>query len=170
MSFLFDVSPTETSDKKSPRKQRPALAEKQSPPAPSFVHTPRSYADVVSRELKTIDHTYDCADGACGAQCHDILKQEKGDWYIACAFCGTGQWVPALVDEEEEKPQDQVFRLRGGRFPGMTLDEVSLLDDGMGCITWWATGKHDDDAVRDAAKKWLAVNEEKHLDTIARPR
>lgn len=168
MNFLFDVSPTEDSGRKSSRKRHYVADDPQPEPEPAFVHAPKRYEAGFQPLIGTIDHTYDCLDAACGTQCHDILREEKGHWYIVCAFCGTGQWVEAIVVKEKKQaePQDGVFRLQGGRFPGMTMDEVSLLDDGLGCIRWWAADKRAStpDSVREAAKAWLAENEKKHLD------
>lgn len=171
MNFLFDVSPTEDGGRKSSRKRSCVIDKPQSESEPAFVHVPKRYEAGFQPIIGTIDHTYDCGDAACGTQCHDILREEKGQWYVVCAFCGTGQWVEALVVKEKKqaKPQDGVFRLQGGRFPGMTLDEVSLLDDGLGCIRWWAADKRAStpDSVRAAAKAWLDESEKKHLDASA---
>ena len=171
MNFLFDVSPTEDGGRKSSRKRHHVVDDTQPEPEPAFVHAPKRYEAGFQPIIGTIDHTYDCSDAACGTQCHDILREEKGCWYVVCAFCGTGQWVEALVVKEKKqaKPQDGAFRLQGGRFPGMTLDEVSVLDDGVGCIRWWAADKRAStpDSVREAAKAWLDKNEKKHLDAAA---
>jgi hypothetical protein len=121
---------------------------------------------VVQQIIGTVDHAYECADGACGAMCHDILREEQGDWYLVCALCGTGQWALAIVEKKEppKKKPDDVFRLRDGRFPGMTLDEVAVLDDGIACIKWWAAAKSVPPDVRDAAKSWLSSHEKNSLD------
>lgn len=170
MSFLFDVSPTETDGKRKATKR--AQAEPSAVVEKSPTHSPKTHGVGAPQILGTIDHTYDCADTACGTQCHDIIREEKGDWYLVCAFCGTGHWAPALVKKVDnpKKPHDDVFRLQGGRFPGMTLDEVSVLDDGIACIEWWAWGKNVAPAVQSAAQAWLAANQEKHLDKTLRPR
>jgi hypothetical protein len=100
-----------------------------------------------------IEHTYDCADAACGTQCHDILHEDRGEWYLSCVFCGTGQWVKAI--RGHLKPREEAFVLRDGqRFVGMTLAEVERQPKGPEFIRW-AAENHKRDAVRAACKKHM---------------
>lgn len=152
MSFLFDVSPSEPQAKKQRKRPAPMAVE---PEKPSFSPTPKNSG--IPRVLGKIDHTYQCIDQSCQATCSDIWSESGGYWYIECCFCGTGQYVPALIDDVEAEEQEDVFRFpAGGReeFVGMTLDEVSAA--GGDYYIEWAAGRCKDMAVRDAAKTWLA--------------
>lgn len=152
MTFLFDVSPTEPQHKK-PRKRQVAIDAECEKPA--FVPTPKKSG--IPRSLGRIDHTYRCIDETCQATCSDIWNEADGYWHIECCFCGTGQQVPALVEDVEQEKQEDVFRLpAGGReeFVGMTFDEVSAA--GGDYYIEWAAGRCKDMAVREAAKTWLA--------------
>lgn len=152
MNFLFDVSPTEPQRRKSRKRaaEQPVESEK-----PSFVPKPKSSG--IHRVLGKLDHTYQCLDQTCQATCNDIWDEHDGYWYIECCFCGTGQYVPALIDDVEAEEQEDVFRFpAGGReeFVGMTLDEVSTA--GGDYYIEWAAGRCKDMAIREAAKTWLA--------------
>ena len=158
MSLLFDISPTEEPQKKKAkgrRKEAPAVAEET-----AFTHRPKASNAAIPKALGTIDHTYRCGDETCQAECHDIWEKARGRWYIECCFCGTGQWVDAIEQEEEpEIVEDDVFRLPEGvrdTFVGMTLDEVAAA--GRVDYIKWAAEKCGIDAVREASKTWLASN------------
>jgi hypothetical protein len=151
MSLLFDVSPDEPTRKR-------ARARKAVPP-PVEISEPEKSLSFIGESparailpIGTIDHTYDCADAACGTQCHDILHEEHGEWYLVCAFCGTGQWVKAI--KGQLKPREQEFVLRDGRFAGLTLAEVEKRPRGMDYIQW-AAQSHPRQAVKDQCKKHL---------------
>ena len=154
MTLLFDVHDSEGGGTKTSRKRATAAAVVDEP---VFTHAPRAYVVAAPKILGRIDHTYDCADAACGTQCHDLMLEECGQWYLVCAFCGTGQWAVALEVEPEvdETPAEDVFRLpAGGRFSGLTLVEVEKLEDGAAYITW-AARKHGRSDVQEACKAHL---------------
>lgn len=152
MSLLFDVSPDEPTRKRGSVKRSNAQAPT---PKPEPEKTPYFIGELPVRAIQPIgmiDHTYDCADGRCGAQCHDILHEEHGDWYLSCVYCGTGQWVKAI--KGHLKPRDQEFVLRDGRFAGLTLEEVEKQPRGLDYLKW-AAMSHPRAVVKEACKKHL---------------
>jgi len=98
------------------------------------------------------DDLFDCGDGRCGARCHDILHEHKGEWYVTCCFCGTAMWVKAVAGHL--KPREAEFVFRDGRFAGMTLSEAACQPRGEDYIAWCAAN-HQRDAVRSACKKHM---------------
>lgn len=152
MTLLFDVSPDEPTRKRGSAKKSNAQLPEQKPEpekTPSFVGELPTRAIL---PIGTIDHTYDCADAACNTQCHDILHDEHGEWYLSCVFCGTGQWVKAIKGHLQ--PRDQEFVLRDGRFAGLTLAEVERQPRGLDYLKW-AAESHPRPIVKEACKKHL---------------
>lgn len=152
MSLLFDVFPENPTRKRGPQKRAGApqgVSEATSEKTLSYIENCPTRPIPL---LGTIDHTYDCADGACGAQCHDILHEEGGEWYLSCAFCGTGQWAKAISGHLQPKEAEFVFR--DGRFAGMTLPEAAMQPRGMDYIALSAQS-HKRPAVREACKTYL---------------
>lgn len=152
MSLLFDVSSDEPIRKRGSAKRTGApqpLSEPEPKKAPIYIGESPTRPIL---PIGTIDHTYDCADAACGTQCHDILHEDGNEWYLVCAFCGTGQWVKAI--KGHLKPQDRDFVLRDGRFAGLTLPEVERQPRGLDYLKW-AAESHPRPTVREACKKHL---------------
>ncbi len=152
MSLLFDVSPDEPTRRRGSAK-RPSAP--QTVPEQEPEKTPIYIGELPTRAILPIgmiDHTYDCADGRCGTQCHDILHEDHGEWYLACVFCGTGQWVKAI--KGHLKPREQEFVLRDGRFAGLTLAEVEKQPRGMDYLKW-AAESHPRSMVKDECKRHL---------------
>jgi hypothetical protein len=148
MSLLFDISPQEQPNKRGARKPDRRAFE-----TPAENQTEKNvffYREMPP--LGRIDHTYECADGQCGAQCHDILHEDSGEWRVECAFCGTGQWVKVIAGHL--KPKEREFLLRDGRFAGLSLDEVEQQPRGLDYLAWALTG-HPRQIVRDAVKKHM---------------
>jgi hypothetical protein len=159
MTLLFDVSPDEPTRKRGGGKRTgapQAVPQKESEKEPSFIG---QFPTRPILPIGTIDHTYDCADAACGTQCHDILHEDHGEWYLACAFCGTGQWVRAIKGHLQAR--EQAFILRDGRFAGLTLAEVEKQPRGLDYLKW-AAESHPRSMVKEECKK--------HLDRIAAAR
>jgi hypothetical protein len=155
MSLLFDISPDEPTRTRGGQKRSGAplaVPEKEPEKKPFFIGELPTRAIL---PIGMIDHTYDCADAACGTQCHDILHEDCGEWYLSCSFCGTSQWVKAI--KGHLKPRDQEFVLRDGRFAGLTLPEVEKQPRGLDYLKW-AAESHPRPMVKEACKK--------HLDTI----
>ena len=136
MNLLFDVSPDEPTRKRGGQKRTgapQAFPETEPEKKPFFI------GELPTRPILpigTIDHTYNCADAACGTQLHDILHEDGGEWYLSCVFCGTGQWVKAI--KGHLKPQERTFVLRDGRFAGLTLPEVEKQPRGLDYLKWAA--------------------------------
>jgi hypothetical protein len=152
MSLLFDVSPDEPTRKRGSQKRAStpqAAPEKEPEKKPFYIGELPTRAIL---PIGMIDHTYDCADAACRTQCHDILHEDGGEWYLSCVFCGTGQWVKAI--KGHLKPRDQEFVLRDGRFAGLTLPEVERQPRGLDYLKW-AAESHPRPTVREACKKHL---------------
>ena len=151
MDTLFDISPDEPVRSKGKRLTRAQpVAPVQDPEKPVLLRTFQQ--DRAILPIGTIDHTYDCPDSACGTQCHDILYEDGGEWYLSCVFCGTGQWVKAI--KGHLKPQDRTFVLRDGRFAGLTLPEVENQPRGLDYLKW-AAESHPRPTVKEMCKKHL---------------
>jgi len=152
MSLLFDVFPDEPTKKRGSAKRtnaRPSEPKQEPEKTLSYIGQLPTRAFL---PIGTIDHTYDCADAACGTQCHDILFEDHGEWYLSCVFCGTGQWAKAI--KGHLKPREQEFVLRDGRFAGMTLAEVEKQPRGLDYLKWAATS-HPRSMVKEACKTHL---------------
>jgi hypothetical protein len=152
MTLLFDISPDEPTRKRGGPKRTgapQAVPEKEPEEKPFFIGELPARAIL---PIGMIDHTYDCADAACGTQLHDILHEDSGDWYLSCVFCGTGQWVKAI--KGHLKPRGQEFVLRDGRFAGLTLPEVERQPRGLDYLTW-AAESHPRPTVKDACQRHL---------------
>lgn len=148
MSMLFEIAPDEPTKKR--RIARGSVKPAEAKEADSIKDF--SAKVVATRPIGRIDDTYQCIDGRCGASCHDILLEERGQWLLGCCFCNCTQWLPAIPGHI--KPREEQFVLRDGRFAGMTLDEVMSQPRGIDYITW-AAEEHKRDAVKAACKTWL---------------
>ena len=147
--FTTSIPPEE----QKPSKQRRARAttgprhEAETPPKKPLI-----FRDI--RPIGRIDHTYACADGACGAECHDILDDVHGRWHLECCFCGARQEAAAIAGVIQE-PEPDAFRFRDGRYAGQTIDEAAATPRGADYLSW-AADSHPRPAVREAVKTWLA--------------
>ena len=152
MSTLFDVSPYEPVRN---RKQGKKSAHADSAPVQTQIE-PTYKPFIEARAIKALgrlDQTHECADSMCRGSAHDIIHEDRGEWLIQCCFCNTAQWVPVIAGHL--KPKEEEFIFRGGRFPGMSIDEVADLPGGRKYIEN-AAELHDRPAVRAACKTWLA--------------
>jgi len=148
-TLLFDTSLPPEEQKKAKRKRAGSALlepENQLPKKPLLFRA--------NALIGRIDDTYQCADAACGAECHDILDDDRGQWLIECCFCGTQQAVPAIAGVVERPPAD-AFRFRDGRYAGMTIDEAAGTPRGADYLAW-AAESHPRPAVREAVRTWLA--------------
>lgn len=98
-----------------------------------------------------IDDRFECPDDRCGSLAHDIVDEDRGEWRIECAFCGTGQRVRAV--RGHLKAED-TFVFRDGRCAGMTVAQAWREPRGQEYVTW-AAESHPREAVRLACKKHL---------------
>jgi hypothetical protein len=149
--LLFDTTPDaapEDVKKKTPKRKKASVAAVDEP-APAG----NSWS-VLPATLGRLDGHYECIDESCGADALDILDDRDRMWLLECCFCGTRFWgrpVAGVLDQAD----GQAFRLRGGRFDGLTFAEVSTKPRGAEYIEW-AAEEHPRPAVKEAAKKWLA--------------
>jgi hypothetical protein len=153
--LLFDTSPDdsapEDTKKKKPRKRAVAAAvvvvAEAEPQCGSEWQS-------LGPPLGKLDGHYQCLDESCGADALDIIDEDGRMWLLECCFCGTRFWgrvVAGVLD----KSDDKAFRLRGGRFNGLTFDEVIREPRGDEYISW-AAAEHPKSVVKEAAKTWLA--------------
>jgi hypothetical protein len=151
MKYLFEVAPDEGQRKRTSKRPAAApapvdegdvVASKYAPPSPR----PEAVIGTID------DDTYVCPHPRCGAGAQDILLESGKEWLIACAFCGSMQWVKAIAGHLEPKPEE--FRFRDGRFAGMTPAEAAREPRGPDYLAW-AAENHPRPAVRDAVKNHL---------------
>lgn len=160
MSFLFDISPDEVPDdaKQKQKKQRrktanvPEPAQRDGDHASSAIFAPqrRRNDTIIGRSA---GH-YECADSACGSTHFDILDEWRGEWFVECMVCGTGQNVPAVSGVIETPDDAGEFVFADGRYEGMSVSQVSRDQNGPKYIAW-ASENHKREAVRNACKKWI---------------
>lgn len=149
MNYLFDVSPTEVPDerKKKQSRRKPAEAAAE---GHGIVHARRRNESIIGRS----EGHYTCADEACGSTQFDILDDWRGEWFIECMLCGTGQSVVAVpgVIETPDNAADFVFS--DGRYEGLSIAEVHADENGPAYLSW-AAKSHKREAVRVACQKWI---------------
>jgi hypothetical protein len=153
MSFLFDTSPQEQTTKK--RRHRDAAEPRET--EERYVGPPVRLS--AKPAIGRLDGEAFCVDSRCQAQCHDVVEESRGYWFIECVFCGTGQWVPAMTAEPEgqKTPSDEEFRFPdGSRYAGLTIIEV--VENHPGCLEWlnYAAKSSPDEAVRKSCETYLA--------------
>lgn len=153
MSLLFDIAPDEPeSAKRGRRKPEPTSA-----PAAAFapvVQRPAATSPVTFLGAADFDDLL-CADERCGATAHDVIDEQGRSWLVACAFCGTGQWVQARGRARQD--EGEVFRFSSGRFSGFSIEETAGMENGREYIEC-AAGSHKHQAAREACQRWLAEN------------
>jgi hypothetical protein len=154
MSLLFDTTPDEPERRKTPaRARKKVVATEEAAPPPE--KTPSFIGQRPTQRLGTIDGHYQCWDDSCGSTAMDIIDEQRGEWRLECAVCGTGSREPALVGHLAPPKEEFVFR--DGRFAGHTIAEAIEQPRGLDYIQW-AAKDHPRQAVRDACKT--------HLDTL----
>lgn len=149
MNYLFDISPLEVPDE---RRKKQARRKKEEPAkeASTLVHTRRRNESIIGRS----EGHYHCADEACGSTQFDILDDWRGEWFIECMLCGTGQYAVAVpgVIETPDNAADFVFS--DGRYEGLSIAEASADEHGPKYLAW-AAKNHKREAVRVACQKWI---------------
>lgn len=101
--------------------------------------------------LGKIDGSHVCPDQQCQGEAHDIVDEDRGEWRIECAFCGTGQRVRAIKGHLKA---DDAFTFRDGRCAGLTVAQAWREPRGQEYVAW-AAENHPREAVRLACKKHL---------------
>jgi hypothetical protein len=151
VTLLFDTS----ADEPTRRKARARKA------APVFLDDPPTKNALINigksapAPLGVLDDSVACVDSRCQAQCHDIIDEIRGQWFIECVFCGTGQWVPAVRGHLPEPVAGGDFVLRGGRFDGRTIAAAARDPRGIDYLRW-AAKEHPRPAVQKACETYLA--------------
>ncbi|NBW14944.1 MAG: hypothetical protein EBR82_43785 [Caulobacteraceae bacterium] len=153
--LLFDISTDATAapedvKKKPPKRKKAAsvVVESPEPTGPSW--------SVLPAMLGKLDGHYECCDESCGADALDIIDERDRMWLLECCFCGTRFWDRPVAGVLEQSAGKE-FRLRGGRFDGLTFAEVLTRPHGSEYIAW-AAAEHPRKVVKEAAKTWLAEN------------
>ncbi len=150
--LLFDVSPEERDgqEKKKPsKKQRPD--ERPRPAGP--LDFPSE-----ARWLGSVEGHYQC--DQCGIGILDIAETRKVDgaakWLVCCGWVCGHCWlvdpVPGVLDKREEGRE---FRVRGGRFDGMTFSEIAAEGGRWYIEQLVKAGKRQ--VLAEEAAKWLAL-------------
>lgn len=148
MSLLFDVSPDDDSGRRKRARNGRMPVSINTEPEKTLSYIGQTPALPV-RPVGKADDMFDCA---CGARCHDILREDGRDWYVECCFCGTCEWVDAVPGHLQ--PAEAEFIFRDGRFAGMTLPQAASQPRGLDYIKVSAES-HKRPAVRDACKTYL---------------
>lgn len=149
-TLLFDTSEEVAKTKKKPRRDEPDALP--ATPAPAT-----TVAVAAQPAIGTADDLFVCVDSRCKSGGFDVLAEDRGNWFIECIFCGTGQWVRKPRTTHQGESSQEVFRFLGGKHPGKTIDEVAAEPHGLDYIRW-AAADHKRQAVKDACKTWLALN------------
>ena len=142
MPLLFD-------DLHEQKAARPKAAE------PEPVLMPFRPAVPVVAMLGVIEDSFTCMDDSCGSGIHDIVSEERGQWFLRCWACGTGQWARAI--KGHLKPQKAEFTFPSGDYAGLTIQQARQDDRGRAYVEW-AAGEHQNPEVRTACQN--------HLDSI----
>lgn len=131
--MLFDTSPVD--DPVSATKKKPSKRKK-----PEQSRGTGHVAEPVHEEaigfLAQIDGHYTCE--TCGLTLLDLVEIRKVDgkekWLVSCGWWCMRTWlvdpVPGLLEKEDAKTDDGVYRIRGGLFDGKTFDEISVMPGG----------------------------------------
>lgn len=155
MSTLFDTSPLEPVDKPKVRARVPnprARVLVGPPQADDAPEKSRSFIGQVTPPLGRLDEGVVCIDQTCQASAMDIWEEDGWQWYVECAFCGTGQWVRAI--KGHLKPREQEFVFNDGRFAGKTVSQAFGMPRGQDYVEW-AAKSHTRQAVRAACQRHL---------------
>ena len=112
-----------------------------------------SYLASIDRECPT-----------CGTSVIDLIDVRKTDggtkWLVQCGWCCLRTWLidpmPGVLDDDDAKRVEEVFRVRGGRFDGESLDEIAESGN-----RWYIVDLarlHKRAIVSSTAKNWLDNN------------
>jgi hypothetical protein len=155
-ALLFEVSPEEEEGKKKKRASRKPV-----PPRPA----PASGADPARQHvgyLASIDGHVAC--DRCGLTIVDLVEIRKVDgqtkWLVSCGWNCLHSWlidpVPGVLDKQDKSQEPESLRVRGGRFDGLTFDEIARGGD-----RWFiklTAGKSRRTFLAAAAAEWLEKN------------
>lgn len=146
---LFPIAPDE------PKKSRPSR--KTAAPAPAAVEAPALPPRERKPAIKPIGEIEGepCDGRAFGGPCltttRDIFYEDHGEWLTGCWVCGAVRWMPVVAGH---LPERSTFVVYGGRFDGLTFDEIAQEPRGMDTIRLYAADAKKPTIQREA-KKWL---------------
>lgn len=107
----------------------------------------------IAQVLRQYDGEIECA---CAGSAFDVIDEDGGYWLAECCYCGTGYWVPAVIEPEPD-PGEKEFVFAAGQWAGKTIEQVSAEELGPSYLSW-AAEKHPKASVREAVKKWLDLH------------
>lgn len=102
--------------------------------------------------LGVIEDSFTCPDDACCSGIHDIVSEDRGQWFIQCWVCGTGQRVRAI--KGHLKPPAARFTFPSGDYAGMTIEQACGDERGRAYVEW-AAQESQNPAVRTACQNHL---------------
>lgn len=94
----------------------------------------------------------------CGSQTFEVLEHRGREQLVECAFClHGGEWAKAVgkpLDKlhQQNPDADGSYRLRSGRFSGMTLREVLRVTNGRRYLEYQA---RDEGEIGKIVKRFL---------------
>lgn len=145
---LTSDSPEDAAPKRSSRKKA------KQPEAPVVVEAPVIDRPRAIRPIGQIDGE-PCDGRAFGMPCQctvwDIFTEDRGEWLVGCFVCGDVKWMPVVPGH---LPESSTFVVHGGRFNGLTFDQIAKEPRGIDTIKVYASG-HKNPAVQREARKWL---------------
>ena len=149
---LFDITPDEPQRKKA---HRPAA--KASEVAPSPHALPVKCQNRAIKAIGQID-AEPCRGTAfgepCGTTLRDIYYEDQGEWLVGCWVCGAMSWMPVV---HGHLPERSTFVVRGGRFDGLTFDQIIQQPRGLDTIKLYAKNEKNATLCK-ASRKWLDEN------------
>lgn len=156
---LFETSPEEV-EQAGKKKARPRKATAVGP-VPVVDQSPRDYP-TEARFIASLD--VPCP--YCGIEKTDLVEERWVDgnrrWLVQCGWWCLTSWlidpIPGVLDREDEKQQASgaAFKVKGGRFDGMTFDEIAESGHRNHIVGLAEKGR---EYLAAAAKEWLARNE-----------
>ena len=147
---LFDIASDEPQRKRS---TRPTAADE---PTPAVAPLPRKPSPIFKPigEIEGEPCTCKAFGEVCNTTLWDIYYEVDGDWLVGCWVCGVVKWMPVVVGH---LPDRSSFVVRGGRFDGMTFDQIAQQPRGVDTIKLYA-GDAKRQSICIEAKKWLDAN------------
>lgn len=151
---LFPIAPEEPQRRRSARRAPAAPEAAVAPePLPAAAPSARPKAIVAIGEIDDEQHPCDglLFDRTCAMTIWDIFYEDRGEWLVGCHACGKVRWMPVVPGH---LPDHATFRVHGGRFDGLTFDQIAALPRGLDTINLYANDAKKPTIQREA-RKWL---------------